>query len=141
MHVVVLGVLAAYTLLLLLLVARNVHALRTHHACADVSAPLARTLAAMLDAPKQREAAVEALRGAPLRAVRVAVFGADGDVVLDTHEGARGARRPRTSARCWPRRSGRRRGWCTRGGRCWRTRRAPARGRRGGGDRGARAVT
>ena len=90
MHVLVLGLMAVYTLVLLLLVSRNVHALRTHHACADVSAPLARTLAAMLDAPKQRGAAVDALRAAPLRAVRVAVFGTNGEVVLDTHEGGEG---------------------------------------------------
>ena len=90
MHVLVLGLMAVYTLVLLLLVSRNVHALRTHHACADVSAPLARTLAAMLDAPKQRGAAVEALRAAPLRAVRVAVFGTNGEVILDTHEGGEG---------------------------------------------------
>ena len=95
MHVLVIGLLAAYTLVLILMVSRNLHALRTHHACADVSAPLARTLAAMLDDPKQRGAAVEALRATPLRAVRVAVFGPDGDVLMDTHEaGGEGGHAP-----------------------------------------------
>ena len=88
-HVLVLGVLAIYTSVLVLLVFRNMHALRTHHACSDVSTPLAKAVSSLLQNSKAEDggALFEALGSAGFHAVRILVFDASGDRVLfDTHE-------------------------------------------------------
>lgn len=98
-HLLVLGVLAVYTAVLVLLVARNVHALRTHHACSDVSTPLARTVASLLDAEGVSPGAVMAsVAGARFHAVRVLVFDPRGDVLLDTHDPETRSARPANEA-------------------------------------------
>ena len=87
-HLLVLGVLAVYTAVLVLLVARNVHALRAHAACSDVSAPLCRTLAALLDAPQAQPAVFASLGAANFHAVRILAFDPKGDVLFDSASGA-----------------------------------------------------
>ena len=92
-HILVLGVLAVYTTVLVLLVMRNVHSMRTQHACTDVSVPLCRTVSSILDftdstsniASKHTEAVFAAVRDARFHNVRVLVFDPLGDVLLDTH--------------------------------------------------------
>lgn len=89
-HILVLGILAIYTAVLVLLVYRNMHALRTHHACSDVSTPLAKAVSSLLQSGGKAEgggALFEALGSAGFHAVRILVFDASGDRVLfDTHE-------------------------------------------------------
>ena len=96
-HLIALMVLAVYTVALVLVVGRNMRAVRTYHACADVSHPLARAVAGLLTRSSASEtstleATAAAFEGAHFRAVRVVVFDANGAVVLDTHDPV--ARRP-----------------------------------------------
>ena len=88
-HVVVLGVLVVYTVVMVLLVARNIHALRTHHACSDVSTPLSKAFATLLDAPDAKpESIVRAVSSSGFSAVRIMIFDAEGSVLCDTHDTA-----------------------------------------------------
>lgn len=98
-HVLVLAVLAAYTALVVLLVARNVRALRTHHACTDVATPLCKTVAGLLDASKDPTPVLRALAAADFYAVRILVYDQAGSVLLDTREGAASPHPPTESQR------------------------------------------
>ena len=85
-HVLVLGVLVVYTVVLIVLVFRNTHALRTQHACADVAAPLCRTLATMLERSGSHSELFEALSAGRFHGLRVLVFDTSSNVLFDTHE-------------------------------------------------------
>ena len=92
-HLLVLALLVVYTVILEVIVARNVHALRSHHACADVSTPLCKTLATLLATEAARPGVFAALAAGRYHAVRIVVFDDDGGVLFDTHE------RPDSTAR------------------------------------------
>ena len=97
-HLLVLGVLVVYTVVLVVLVARNVHALRSHHACADVSTPLCKTLAALLEPKEARPSVFAALAAGRFHGVRIVAFEAGDDVLFDTHGGGSLGGAPPTEA-------------------------------------------
>lgn len=98
MHLLVLGVLAVYTVVLFVLVARNVHALRSQHACADVSTPLCKTLAALLDKKEAHSSVFAALATGRFHGMRIVVFGKEDGVLFDTHGGGQLDGAPLTEA-------------------------------------------
>lgn len=94
LQVVIVGILAVYTIVLVVLLMRNVHALRAHHACSDVSAPLCRFVAGVIssstatessDSSKISEKCFDVIQDAGFHSVRILVFTRDHETVfLDT---------------------------------------------------------
>lgn len=84
LHLILIGVIAVYTVVLALLVARNVHAMRSIHACSDLSGPLAHSLAIVLESKETHPLLFQSLHRARFHAVRILVFDDTGDVLFDS---------------------------------------------------------
>lgn len=90
-HMLVLSALVVYTLVLVLLVSRNIRALRTHHACSDVSTPLCKAVASLLESGGATPAAIfRAFGEANFHAVRLLVFDEPGNVLFDSQDDGSG---------------------------------------------------
>lgn len=83
-HAVLIAVLICYTLILVAIVVRNARSLRSHHACSDVSTPLARMIASMLDRARDPKEVLASISEVNFASLRIVVFGANGDVIVDT---------------------------------------------------------
>ena len=88
-HILVMVVLTVYTVVLVIVMWRNQRAIRTHHACSDLSGPMARTIASMVDASKGGGELLRAIEESDFANLRVVIFDADQHVLCDTVERAR----------------------------------------------------
>ena len=92
-HVLVTIVLAVYTAVLIAVMWRNQRAIRSHHACTDMSGPLATTIAGMLDASKGGGSELlRAIEESDFTNLRVVIFDTNRHVLCDTVD--RGRKRP-----------------------------------------------